>query len=130
MDEKRAASLRRFFSVSAVVFFLVYLGLMALSLFSFPLSQAAMGCLVFGTFLLVLMKNVVETKAEELGGVESFRLVSLTAFTILFDLCYCVMIYWLRIKPVEDALWAVIALLASMLVDTSLCALRRLNAST
>jgi len=127
MDENRKAALRRFFSIASVVFFAIYLVFMMFSLFSFSFSTPVFLCLSLVIFFLLIIQDAVNTKAEELGDIGSWGLLSLPSFTMLMVLCYTVMVYYLQFKQLDDILWAVIALYDSTLLDTSLRALRKLK---
>jgi len=84
-------------------------------------------CLMLVTFFLLIIQDDVNTKAEELGNIGSWGLLSLPSFTMLMVLCYAVMVYYLQIKQQDDILWAVIGLYDSTLLDISLRALRKLK---
>ena len=127
MDENRKAELRKFFSVSAAIFLVVYLIFLVLSLFSLSFSIPLFAGLMFVEFFLLMLKGMLDEKTEELGNLRWIRFVSLFSFTVLLTLCCIVMIYVLKIKKEQDMLLLVIALYNSSFFDKSICALRRLK---
>jgi|GEM_PF-2231411 len=127
MEENRKATLRRYFSIISVAYLAIYIVCMIISLFSVSVSMPAFLCLMLVTFFLLIIQDDVNTKAEELGNIGSWGLLSLPSFTMLMVLCYAVMVYYLQIKQQDDILWAVIGLYDSTLLDISLRALRKLK---
>jgi len=117
----------QYFSIISVAFLAIYIVCMIISLFSVSVSMPAFLCLMLVTFFLLIIQDDVNTKAEELGNIGSWGLLSLPSFTMLMVLCYAVMVYYLQIKQQDDILWAVIGLYDSTLLDISLRALRKLK---
>ena len=127
MNEKHKISLQKFFSVSTVVFGIIYLIFMTLALLSPVLPVQLIVCLIFGSFFLFIIQNTVNEKAEEVGNLKQWRILSLPFFTILILICYAAVIYLLQPERQTGILWAVIALYDSILLDKSMRALHNLK---
>ena len=127
MNEKHKISLQKFFSVSTVVFGIIYLIFMTLALLSPVLPVQLIVCLIFGSFFLFIIQDTVNEKAEEAGNLKQWRILSLPFFTILILICYAAVIYLLQLERQTGILWAVIALYDSILLDKSMRALHHLK---
>ncbi len=127
MNEKHKISLQKFFSVSTVVFGIIYLIFMTLALLSPVLPVQLIVCLIFGSFFLFIIQDTVNEKAEEAGNLKQWRILSLPFFTILILICYAAVIYLLQPERQTGILWAVIALYDSILLDKSMRALHNLK---
>ena len=127
MNEKHKISLQKFFSVSTVVFGIIYLIFMTLALLSPVLPVQLIVCLIFGSFFLFIIQDTVNEKAEEAGNLKQWRILSLPFFTILILICYAAVIYLLQLERQTGILWAVIALYDSILLDKSMRALHNLK---
>ena len=127
MNEKHKISLQKFFSVSTVVFGIIYLIFMKLALLSPVLPVQLIVCLIFGSFFLFIIQDTVNEKAEEAGNLKQWRILSLPFFTILILICYAAVIYLLQLERQTGILWAVIALYDSILLDKSMRALHNLK---
>ena len=127
MNEKHKISLQKFFSVSTVVFGIIYLIFMTLALLSPVLPVQLIVCLIFGSFFLFIIQDTVNEKAEEAGNLKQWRILSLPFFTILILICYAAIIYFLQLERQTGILWAVIAFYDSSLLDKSLRALHNLK---
>ena len=127
MNEKHKISLQKFFSVSTVVFGIIYLIFMTLALLSPVLPVQLIVCLIFGSFFLFIIQDTVNEKAEEAGNLKQWRILSLPFFTILILICYAAVIYLLQLERQTGILWAVIAPYDSILLDKSMRALHNLK---
>lgn len=127
MNEKHKISLQKFFSVSTVVFGIIYLIFMTLALLSPVLPVQLIVSLIFGSFFLFIIQDTVNEKAEEAGNLKQWRILSLPFFTILILICYAAVIYLLQPERQTGILWAVIALYDSILLDKSMRALHNLK---
>ena len=127
MNEKHKISLQKFFFISTIVFGIIYLIFMALALFSPVLPVQLIVSLIFGSFFLFIIQNTVNEKAEEVGNLKQWRILSLPFFTILILICYAAVLYLLQLERQTGILWAVIALYDSILLDKSMRALHNLK---
>lgn len=127
MDEKQKTELYKFFSISSVIFFVIYFIFMAILIFSLSVSMPIFLCLMLVMFFLFIIQDTINEKIEELGDIDGGGFLSLPSFTVLIVLYYAVMVYYLRIKEPDTILWAVLALFDSTLLNKSLRALRKLK---
>ena len=127
MDEKRKNSLLKFFSVSVICFGIIYFAFMLLAVFSSRMPIQLVVFLGFASFILFIMNDTVDEKADEVGNSREWRILSFVSFTILILLCYAVIIYIMQLRRQDSILWAIIALYDSTLLDKSIRALVQLK---
>ena len=100
---------------------------MLLAVFSPRMPIQLVVFLGFASFILFIMNDTVDEKADEVGNSREWRILSFVSFTILILLCYAVIIYIMQLRRQDSILWAIIALYDSTLLDKSIRALVQLK---
>lgn len=127
MGIKKKNELFKFFNISFAVSAILYIIFYVILLFSISVTTDIIACLSIGFFLMVIMRNTVNEKFNELKDVADNRILSFHSFSLVTVCCCAVSGYCLRIEQRDTMLWSLLALYVSVPLDQSVRALRRLK---
>ncbi len=127
MPEKKNDNLYKFFCICFVILLPIYISFNVILFFKISVSTYIWAFLSIMLLFLIIIRNAINEKFEELDNVASNGILSVQFFSLVIA-CYCVVRgFCLRSEQGNTIFWSLLALYVSVPLDQSVRALRRLK---